>query len=114
MSVLFSKLVFNNKNALDVTVTISSPPGHQVNTTRVPADKSATIILAVPDATSVEFSIESDHPGPDKATINVNQLPLVLQTLEVDYSIGSVTAKAATATIDSSSPTPHVVGKKTC
>jgi hypothetical protein len=98
MSVQFTKVVFHNTASVDVTLTVEAPAGHRVaGPQTVTANSSATINPAVSDCASVLLRVISDaDPDEETQALSVN-LPLSLQTIEVNYFIGSFLPASVTA-----------------
>jgi hypothetical protein len=98
MSVQFTKVVFHNTASVDVKLTVEAPAGHGVaGPQTVTANSSATINPAVSDCASVLLRVVSDaDPDEETQTFSVNP-PLSLQTVDVNYFIGSFLPASVTA-----------------
>ncbi len=98
MSVQFTKVVFHNTASVDVTLTVEAPAGHRVaGPQTVTQNSSATINPAVTDCPSVLLRVVSDaDPAEETQSFSVNP-PLSLQTVDVNYFIGSFLPASITA-----------------
>jgi hypothetical protein len=98
MSVPFTKIVFHNTASVDVTLTVEAPVGHRVaGPQTVALNSTATINPAASNCASVLLQVVSDaDPNEEKQTFSVNP-PLALQTVDVQYFIGSFLPASVTA-----------------
>jgi hypothetical protein len=105
MSVHFAKVVFRNKNNIDVKLTVEAPIGKVVSGPQtVAANSTATINPGVNDCLSVLLSVDDSAHGTTKQTFAMatpktgEGRSSFLESVEVEYTIGdfkgSVQARA--------------------
>jgi hypothetical protein len=113
MSVQFTKMLFHNTASVDVTLTVEAPVGHKVaGPQKVPLNSTATINPAVSDCASVLLRVISDaDPNEETQTLAVTP-PLSLQTVDVNYFIGSFLPASVTASTGGIAAPQKASGKK--
>ena len=94
MSIRFAKVMFRNRNSIDVNLTVEAPIGKVVSSETVSANSSATIIPGVDDCPSVLLSVDDSAHGTTKQTFAIappkpcEGRHSYLEAVEVDYTIG--------------------------
>jgi hypothetical protein len=95
MSVRFAKVVFRNRNSIDVNLTVEAPSGKVISGPQtVTANSSTTINPGIDDCLSVLLSVDDSAHGTTRQTF-VLATPKAgegrysyLESVDVEYTIG--------------------------
>ena len=94
MSVTFRQFEFQNRNSIEVTLTLEAPIGTQQVNTRVAPNGTFTVNPNVNDVQTARITVVTqDHQhDPDVETINLSGTPYAthIETLLARASIGSI------------------------
>ncbi len=94
MPVIFRQFEFQNRNGIEVMLTLEGPIGTQLVNTRVAPNGTFTASPNVNDVQTAKITVTADGHGhyPDVETINLSGTPYAtyIETLLARSSIGSI------------------------
>jgi hypothetical protein len=94
MSIRFGRIAFQNRNSIEVTLTVEAPVGTRVISRKVAANSRAVVTVGKDDCRSVLLHVEDSAHHEATQTVSMETpkssqgRPAYLESLKVEYTIG--------------------------